>query len=89
MATRRKRFINRWLTWICFGIFGAAFWILFGQPEAPDADPDFYGDLVIEEVSLGVLDFTADGAEASEAIEVSDRLTCSQQAVYQALAKTA
>jgi len=74
MVTRRKRFINRWLTWICLGIFGAAFWILFGQPKAPEADPDYYGELAIEEFSLGVLDFTADGVEATEAIEISNRL---------------
>ena len=74
MVTRRKSFINRWLTWICLGIFGAAFWILFGQPEAPEADPDYYGDLAIEEVCLGVLDFTAEGVETSEAVETSNRL---------------
>ncbi|MFC1529933.1 hypothetical protein ACFL6R_04355 [Gemmatimonadota bacterium] len=74
MVTRRKRFISRWLTWICLGIFGAAFWILFGEPKAPETDPDFYGDYAIEEVCLGVLDFVADGVESSEALEISDRL---------------
>lgn len=74
MATRRRKFINRWLTWICLGIFLAAFWILFGQPDAPEADPDFYGDSPVEEVSLGVLGFTADGVEEAEATEISDRL---------------
>jgi TolB-like protein len=74
MITRRKRFINRWLTWICLGIFLAAFWILFGEPESPTADPDYYGDRPVEEVCLGVLYFEADGVEESEAVEVSDRL---------------
>lgn len=74
MVTRRKRFINRWLTWISLGIFLSAFWILFGEPKAPAADPDYYGDQPVEEVSLGVLDFTADGTDAAEAEEVSDRL---------------
>ena len=74
MVTRRKRFINRWLTWISLGIFLSAFWILFGEPKAPAADPDYYGDQTVEEVSLGVLDFTADGVETFEAIELSDRL---------------
>ena len=74
MATRRRRFINRWLTWICLGIFLAAFWILFGEPEQPTADPDYYGDRPVEEVCLGVLYFEADGVEESEAVEVSDRL---------------
>ncbi len=74
MVTRRRSFINRWLTWITLGIFLAAFWILFGKPKSPEADPDFYGDQHIEEVSLGVLDFIADGAETAEAEEISDRL---------------
>ncbi len=74
MAMRRRKFINRWLTWITFGICAAAFWILFGEPKSPEADPDFYGDQYVEDISLGVLDFTANGVEASEATEISDRL---------------
>ncbi|MFC1500819.1 hypothetical protein ACFL6T_07385 [Candidatus Zixiibacteriota bacterium] len=74
MPTRRKKFINRWLTWITLGISLSAFWILFGEPKSPAADPDFYGDQYVEDLSLGVLDFTADGVEVSEATEITDRL---------------
>jgi len=72
MVTRRKRFINRWLTWISLGIFGAAFWILFGQPKAPQGDPDFYGDL--EPVYVAGYDGSPEGAILFDGVDDYVRL---------------
>lgn len=75
MPKVRRRFINRWLTWIVMGIVLSAFWILFMQPRGTvftSYDPD--SGTGTEQVVVGVLDFEAQNVDVTNAEAISDRL---------------
>jgi hypothetical protein len=70
----RRRFINRWVTWIAFGIFFAAFAILFVKPDNPGREPGPYDPETGELAYVGIMGFEISDVDAEDAESVMERL---------------